>query len=116
MRTAPDIVRCSEPGCTEEGRLEHRSQRDLRRNPRPPWRCTKHSAGKEWMTPANHIRRQRLVAKKLPGCGDHLFWCPDDSSHGSGYAYGPGFSADTSEFPEGTVLVVTAHAIPPGDA
>ena len=68
------------------------------------------------MTTTNPLRTATLVSKKLPGCGDCLFWCPEGSEHGNGYAHGPGFHAMASEFPEGTVLEVTVRAALPGEA
>lgn len=78
-----------------------------------PWKCSRHDKPAEYLQPGNEATERVLVATRLPsGEGEWLpglYWIPEGGTTGSGYAFGPGFSAKAKEFPEGTRLVISAR-------
>jgi hypothetical protein len=112
--------KCADPSCSEWTRRENQTAREARRFPRSPWKCLRHSYPQEYLTPENPVRVTTLRSSQLPLSSDSsrmipdaLFWVAPGSTTGSGHAHGPGFMADTKDFPEGTVLEITVRAILP---
>jgi hypothetical protein len=114
--------RCAEPGCRDVQFMTHSTRRDeadaYRRQHEKPYRCTRHAHPEQNLRPGNEHTRHVLTAVKvqsgrtgdgqpieLPG----LFWRAEGAGAGSGFTFGPGFTAHASDFPEGTRLVVTAQ-------
>jgi hypothetical protein len=110
---------CAEPGCREAQWLVH----DLRRDQQAacdwqrehPFRCSRHRKPEQNLRPGNGRTTYVLVASRLHDLPS-LFWVPEDGTTGSGYSYGPGFTAHADDFPEGTRLVVTTEIQSPATA
>lgn len=111
-------IRCGEPGCADCAHYAYASQREYREivadQKRRPYMCSRHRDPAANLRPGNESTRHVLTATRvrsatrdawLPG----LFWRSKEGESGSGYAYGPGFNAHASDFPEGTRLVVTTQ-------
>lgn len=92
-----------------------------------PWKCTRHA--KPDVRPGNEAAGVTLVARRVPrrvrdrsapegwrddGYLSGLYWWREGAERASsGRVSGPGFTADASEFPEGTRLKITARILPP---
>lgn len=81
---------------------------------RRPWKCSRHRNPEQLLTPANTEVSHVLIAdrsKRFPDLTDKLFWREESADDvGSGYTFGPGFSAHADDFPEGTRIVITVRA------
>ena len=121
-RERTTVVRCAETECRVTVIYTYTSQREygeiMKRQQDRPYKCTRHLVPDEVLRPDNPERQRVLVASRVPfessqpGASrwlDGLFWVEDGKDSGSGFAYGPGFKAHASDFPEGTRLVVTAR-------
>jgi hypothetical protein len=107
-------ARCGHESCKECGHYNAATNAEYsdlsKRYGNGKWRCVRHSMPESVLSITNNIRTQDMVNKpvlydeKLLG----LFW---DGS--SGFLSGPGFRAFAKDFPEGTVLRVTAEVILP---
>lgn len=106
---------CAEMGCPErsftvaETREEERAIRV--RYAKTPWRCTRHTAPDQVLTPTNREREHVLEAMfgDGPYINDTLFWGLPGGRATNGFVFGPGFKAFAKDFPPGTRLVVTAR-------
>jgi len=115
--------RCPGDGCTETAFRTVSTLADRRRaaedQQRRPWKCSRHRNPEELLTPTNTERTHVLIADRskrfdLP---NSLFWRPEGADDvGSGYMFGPGFSAHADDFPEGARIVITARVELPEDA
>ena len=101
---------CADPECKDTQFLVHYTIRDQNaayaRQHKNPYRCTRHADPDKYLRPGNEHTRYVAVATRRPS---GLYWVPEGAATGSGYAFGPGFNAHASDFPEGTRLVVTAQ-------
>jgi hypothetical protein len=86
---------------------------------RSPWKCSRHRNPEQLLTPTNTKRTHVLIAdrsKRFPDLTDSLFWREESADDvGSGYMFGPGFSAVADDFPEGARIVITARVELPAD-
>jgi hypothetical protein len=114
------VVRCpgvNDQGCTETTFYNVSTLADRKRiaadQRERPWKCSRHRNPDELLTPSNTEVSHILIADRskrfdLP---DHLFWRKEGADDvGSGYMFGPGFSAHADDFPEGTRIVITVRA------
>lgn len=105
---------CGHPGCTEFGNYvcgTRAEMTDIQRRYHPDkWRCTRHFQPENVLMPNNLTRiteyRNEIVLYERSPLG--LFW-----NGKSGFEFGPGFKAWAKDFPEGTVLRVTAEIVLP---
>ena len=104
--------RCAEPECRETQWLVHDLRRDqaeaYRRQQEKPFKCSRHRKPEQNLRPGNERTAHVLVAIRLHDL-PHLFWVPEGGTTGSGFSFGPGFTAHADDFPEGTRLVVTTE-------
>lgn len=113
------VVRCpgvNDEGCTETTFYKVSTLTDRKRiaakQERDPWKCSRHRNPEQLLTPANTERTHVLIADRskrfdLP---DSLFWREESADDvGSGYTFGPGFSAHADDFPEGARIVITVR-------
>ena len=106
-------TKCAHDGCNEWAHFEADNAKDeerIRRSEVGKWKCVRHYAANEVLSKDNRTTTVRLVAgksKKYPELKD-LFW-----GDGSGFTHGDGYKAFAKDFPEGTVLEVTARIILP---
>jgi hypothetical protein len=107
-------VICPAEGCTEITFYAVSTLADRRRiaadQKRRPWKCSRHRNPEQLLTPTNTELTHVLIAdrSKKFNLPDSLFWREwgaDDV--GSGYMFGPGFSAHADDFPEGARIVIT---------
>lgn len=116
-RSSITTIRCTaSPSCSEHGRFEYSSRREYSEIHRQyaDWKCVRHSRPETVLSAANPcrttvitLRRPESVFRPGERC-DFLSW-----STGSGYLHGPGFQAFAEDFPEGTIVEVTARLILP---
>jgi len=103
---------CGHEGCTEFARYEADNRRhyiDLSdRYGNGKWRCVRHSQPNEVLS-ANNLRIVNEL-RVLESRGT-LYWGKDTPF--SGFSHGPGFKAFAEDFPEGTVLRITAEIVSP---
>lgn len=107
-RTRLMRFQCGHAGCHEYTHYEYshrdeaiRLQKDYANG---KWRCSRHTKPEELLTPDNLMRASEIKAERK---GDHLYW------GFSGFIHGPGFKAFADDFPEGTILRVTAEIVLP---
>lgn len=103
---------CGHPGCNEFARYEADSRKhyidlSIRYGP-GKWFCVRHSQPGEVLSTSNEkiVNELRVIESR-----GSLYWGKDTAW--SGFSSGPGFKAFASDFPEGTVLRITAEIIPP---
>lgn len=98
---------CTHPGCKETGHWSFDTQREARDHyrKRQKWKCSRHAYPDEVLAPNAHYKVTRVTCTESNG---HKYW-HDGKRLGSGFTYGPGFRAWAYDFPEGTVLTITAH-------
>ena len=109
--------RCTGPGyCPETSVIEYTARRELETVPKD-WKCPRHAAPDEWMTPANRETttvlelQPRHLEPIHPGQEPRLlgnFWGPPGGPAHHGSVSGPGFRALGDNFPPGTRLTITA--------
>lgn len=114
--------RCSGPGlCPETSVIEYTARRELESVPKD-WKCPRHAAPDEWMTPANRETvavlelQPRYLNATRAGEERRLlgyFWGPPGQRASQGAVSGPGFRALADNFPPGTLLTVTATVMLP---
>lgn len=110
-------LRCPEDGCTESAFRTVSTLADRREvaadQKRRPWKCSRHRNPEQLLTPTNLERTHVLIAdrsKRFPTLTDNLFWREESADDvGSGYMFGPGFSAHADDFPKGARIVITAR-------
>lgn len=107
---------CAEPGCRETQFFTSTTRADeaalWKQQKAVPFRCTRHRNPEQNLRPGNERTTRVLVATKRP---HGMSWVPEGETTGSGFKYGPGFTAHAEDFPEGTRLVVTAQIELPGE-
>lgn len=105
-------AKCGHEGCAEVARYEADRRADYidleRRYGNGKWRCVRHTRPDEVLSANNPIIVHEM--KTMPAHST-LFWGIDAPSNG--FAHGPGFKAFAEDFPEGTVLRITAEVIVP---
>lgn len=112
--------KCGHEGCTEFAIYEYYSADERKRLYRDydqgRWRCVRHTRPEEVLAAGNPRTVCEYTAKKLPassgGYLEGLFWTAGGKT-GNGFTHGPGFKAFASDFPEGTVIRVTAEVVLP---
>lgn len=116
---------CAEPGCREAQFYEYETRADEREayqhQQRNPYKCTRHNRPDDVLRPDHTAITRILTASKIRYGKDNnwlpgLYWISEGGSSGSGFAFGPGFKAHASDFPEGTRLVITAYVETPDQA
>lgn len=109
-----DRFRCAEPGCEEHVNYETSTREEQRRlwqrQQSHPYRCTRHSQPDELLS-AQRPRIVHEIASKRQRTDSGV----DIGVYRGnwGMLHGPGFKAFAKDFPEGTVLRVTAEIILP---
>lgn len=104
---------CAEPECREQWFSYASTQRDYRaakqRWRERPYRCMRHSNVDQLLTPTALSRTCVLVARRRDADrpDSPMYWHIGDKHEGA-YVRGPGHLAYAEDFPEGTVLVITA--------
>jgi hypothetical protein len=113
-----DIVKvCAEPGCTEVTIVSCKTRkRHIEAYSKyNGWKCLEHKYPERNLTPTNRKIICEITAKVPEGWrhSPKLFW------HGgritSGYASGEGWQANSDNFPEGSIIRITAEVILPDD-
>lgn len=115
MSRRPYIARfeCGHEGCKEYAHYEchtRAEQTDLfRKYANGKWLCTRHSNPETVLSPTNLKTVNEVQSKQhlYDGKSIGLYW------GNSGFSSGPGFRAWAKDFPEGTVLRVTAEIVLP---
>lgn len=109
-------LRCPAEGCIETAFRTVSTLADRRQvaadQKRSPWKCSRHRNPEQLLTPANPERTHILIAdrSKRFNLPNSLFWREESANDvGSGYMFGPGFSAHADDFPEGARIVITAR-------
>jgi hypothetical protein len=114
MSRRPSIVRfkCGHPGCEEFARYEADNRQhaiDLeKRYGFGKYRCVRHSQPDSVLSVDKPKIVDELRSIEKP---NGLYWGKETAF--SGFAHGPGFKAFAKDFPDGTVLRVTAEIILP---
>ncbi|MXN51852.1 hypothetical protein GR158_12040 [Shinella sp. AETb1-6] len=104
-------AKCGHEGCTEFARYEAGTRKhylDLSlRYGNGKWRCVRHSQPDEVLSSTNTklVNELRVIVDD-----GHSYWGKERAS--SGFKHGPGFKAFAEDFPEGTVLRITAEIVP----
>ena len=104
--------RCAHEGCEEYAHYEADNREDSIRLQTTygngKWLCTRHSRPNEVLSAENTetVHTMKVFQKDYG-----RFWGVDQAI--SGFTYGPGFKAFAKDFPEGTVIEVTARIILP---
>ena len=104
------VVRCIEKGCREDAIYDWRTIKERAEISKRAvsYRCLKHSRPTEWLRVGNARTEKVLVARRLAGLPNHLFWVDGDATTGNGFAHGSGYRAFAEDVPDGTVLRVIA--------
>ena len=109
--------RCGHDGCHEFGAYSYSNRKERRtleeRHGQGRWRCTRHTKPEQVLGLDSTTRALQLVATRSPRA-DGLYG-HDGERLCSGFAYGPGFKAWADDFPEGTVLTITAQVEVPSE-
>lgn len=109
---------CGHPDCHEIANYESSTRADqtdlYKRYGNRQWRCVRHSKPDEVLGLQNRMVSCDLVSTDIQGERGSLglFWKRDGGS-GRGFVFGEGFKAFSKDFPEGTILRVTAEIILP---
>lgn len=102
-------VYCGHEGCTKTGDIESPTRReqseDYKRYGNGQWRCDRHRRHEEVLSP---IDRKRVTDWSISAKPHGKYW-----QSGTGIAHGPGFRAYADDYPEGTIIRVTAEIILP---
>jgi hypothetical protein len=112
---------CGHEGCKEFAVYDYTYADERKRlwdaNGNGKYRCSRHTRMDENLSADNTRTVYELTATKVAassgGYLDELFWCVAGGRIGSGFMSGPGFKAFASDFPEGTVVRVTAEVVLP---
>lgn len=103
-------AKCGHEGCQEWGLYTADTIADARqlsvKYGNGQWRCTRHSRPDEMLSTDQPIKTHDMIVTRMP---HGMYW----GERGSGFQFGPGFMAFARDFPEGTVLRVTAEIILP---
>jgi hypothetical protein len=107
---------CGYPGCTDFGNYVCETRAGItviqRRYYPDKWRCLRHNNPDSVLAIENLIRtteyRNDVVISERGNDIIGLFW-----NGKSGFEFGPGFKAWSKDFPEGTILRVTAEILLP---
>lgn len=109
-------VYCGHPDCRETGFYTYSNRKELidleKRYGQEKWRCVRHTKPEDVLSIQNRKTQVDVLAaksKKYPEM-NHLFW-----NDGSGFIFGTGYQAYADDFPEGTILRVTAEIILPDE-
>lgn len=107
---------CVEPGCNEVGHYRYANREEAKwlcARYDGTWRCVRHTAPAEVLSLAAPVREVVLVSRALDGAPG-LYWVREDGTGlKSGFAHGPGWKAYTTDFPEGTRIVLRAEVVAP---
>lgn len=97
-------VRCHYPGCDKTAFYEYDNKQDKIAGFKnhASWMCARHTNPDQVMSPTSTERETSIVSHVCNGTGGKKFW-----NH-FGVLYGPGFKAYADDFPEGTMITVTA--------
>lgn len=109
-------ARCKVSGCKEDTFYEYATQAEYAEKKRlaDAYLCLKHDKPSEWLRPEQPRIEAVVIATRLPGLPNDLFWVPEGGTTGSGFTHGPGFRAFADDVPEGTRLrVVATLELPP---
>jgi hypothetical protein len=108
-------VQCGHPGCAEFRHIECVTRADYnemdKRYSGGKWRCTRHMDLGQVLSIESPKRMVEMTSTRAisehTGSSIGLFW------NRQGFVSGPGFKAWANDFPEGTILRVTAEVILP---
>lgn len=107
-------VKCNHEGCNEWGHYTSSTRKEhIEKYERifKTHKCTRHTKPDEVLNAVENKKIETILtagkSKKYPNLSG-LFW-----DHGSGFTYGTGFKAYADDFPEGTILKITAEIILP---
>jgi hypothetical protein len=102
-------VQCGHEGCTKTTDIESRTRReqseDFKRYGNGKWRCERHRRHEEVLSPTDRKRVTDWSVHEVP---HGKYWQKQ-----TGVVYGPGFRAFAADYPEGTIIRVTAEIILP---
>lgn len=107
-------VKCNHEGCNEWGHYSYDTRKEYnegyQRNHKK-YKCIRHIAPNEVLNKTDNTKIETILtaskSKKYPDLNG-LFW-----NDGSGFNYGSGYQAHANDFPEGTILKITAEIILP---
>jgi hypothetical protein len=114
---------CTHQGCKETGIFSYNTRREYsegyKRN--KTWTCARHTKPDEVLSLINTKTETTIHCKQLlfKGGPEILgkFWQPKDflgtEICDSGFQYGNGYKAYAADFPEGTIIKITAEVILP---
>jgi hypothetical protein len=112
--------KCTEEGCNEEGIYSYKTQREYREalKKNKPYICNRHTRPNEVLSEGNLKTEVELKCVGKSYSTERCnFW--QRAEHfgtdklDSGFQYGNGYKAWAKDFPEGTILKVTAEIILP---
>lgn len=103
-------VRCGHDGCQEWRPYAADTRSEARelsiKQGSGQWRCARHARMHELLSVDHTTKTYDMTAIRRP---HGMYW----GKNGSGFQSGPGFRAFAKDFPEGTILRVTAEIIVP---
>lgn len=102
-------LQCIETDCKERSFYESATRAEQRQAEcrAEGWHCVRHARPAEVLTSDRRLITYEVVSQRGT---IGLYW------NGFGFLYGPGFKVYPDDFPEGTMLRVTAEVILPEDA
>lgn len=109
-------VRCTEVGCTENRNYHFTNRKDYQDaiSEYKNWKCLRHSDySKNRIMSLESPKKEKILINTKSKTNEYLFWANEEGKLGSGFQSGPGFQIWSKDFPEGTILKVTAEVILP---
>lgn len=109
-------LRCSEENCRECSHYEYDNRKDYQDAiiRHKGYKCLKHSEyGKSRLMSVDSLKKEKILINNKSETNNSLFWANENGKLESGYQHGPGFQLWSKDFPEGTILKVTAEVILP---
>lgn len=104
-------IKCTEPNCTECVHYNYPNKKEYSEDyiRHKNYKCLRHSNDKEVLSLKNTLVSTELISTKSE-TNNNLFWA-NEGKLGSGFTHGTGFRCWAEDFPEGTILKITAEII-----
>ena len=106
-------VRCTENGCTECCHYHYDTRRDYSEavERHKGYKCLRHKTPERVLSLEN-LKTEEVLVNSKSEITTGLFWSKDGITK-SGFQSGNGYAVWSKDFPEGTILKVTAEIILP---